>query len=85
MMLLTVMRRVVDEVPNYGYQNNFISSEVAIEIALQQVPGQVIRVELDTENGVIVYEIHISTTYGIYEVDINARTGQIIKIEREFD
>lgn len=79
------MRRVIDEVPNYGYQNNFISSEVAIEIALQQVPGQVIRVDLDSENGVIVYEIYISTTYGIYEVDVNARTGQIIKIEREFD
>ena len=66
-------------------KNNFINSEVAIEIALQQVPGQVIKVELDSENGVIVYEIYISTTYGIYEVDINARTGQIIKIEREFD
>lgn len=71
--------------PNYGYINNFINSEVAIEIALQQVPGQVIKVELDSENGIIVYEIYISTTYGIYEVNVNARTGQIVKIEREYD
>lgn len=84
-MILSVIRRVVNEVPNYGYINNFINSEVAIEIALQQVPGQVIKVELDSENGIIVYEIYISTTYGIYEVNVNARTGQIVKIEREYD
>lgn len=61
-----------------------ISSEAAIQIALQQVPGQVIKVELDYENGVLVYEIDIRTASGIYEVNVHAATGQIIKVEQEY-
>jgi len=60
-----------------------INSETAIQIALQQVPGQVIKVELDDENGALVYEIDIRTPSGIYEVHVHAATGRILKIERE--
>jgi uncharacterized membrane protein YkoI len=79
---------------NSGYNNNMyyrlwdaywrsyrINSEVAIQIALQQVPGQVIKVELDYENGILVYEIDIRTPSGIYEVHVNAVTGQVLKVE----
>lgn len=62
-----------------------INSEMAIQIALQQVPGQVLRVELDYENGILIYEIYIRTTYGIYEVNVDATTGQVLKIESEND
>lgn len=62
-----------------------INSEAAIQIALQRVPGQVIKVELDYENGILVYEIDIRTPSGVYEVHVNADTGQIIKVEREDD
>jgi len=62
-----------------------INSEAAIQIALQRVPGQVIKVELDYENGILVYEIDIRTTSGIYEVHVDAITGQVLKIERDFD
>ena len=69
-----------------GYwRSNRINSEAAIQIALQRVPGQVIKVELDYENGVLVYEIDIRTLTGIYEVHVNAADGQILKIEREDD
>jgi len=60
-----------------------ISSEAAIQIALRQVPGQVIKVELDYENGILVYEIDIRNPSGIYEVHVNAVTGQILKVEKE--
>lgn len=60
-----------------------INSEAAIQIALQLVPGQVIKVELDYENGILVYEIDIRTQSGIYEVHVNATTGQILKVEKE--
>jgi len=62
-----------------------ISSEAAIQIALQRVPGQVLRVELDYENGVLVYEIYIRNPSGVYEVNVNAVTGQIMKVEFEND
>jgi len=62
-----------------------INSEAAIQIALQRVPGQVVKVELDYDNGLLVYEVDVRTTYGLYEVHIDATTGQILKIEREND
>jgi len=81
---------------NNGYNNNMnyrlwdnywksyrINSEAAIQIALQQVPGQVMKVELDYENGILVYEVDIRTPSGVYEVHVNAITGQILKVEME--
>lgn len=62
-----------------------ISSESAVQIALEKFPGQVARVELDYDNGLLVYEVYIRTTHGIYEVDVNATTGQILKVELEDD
>jgi uncharacterized membrane protein YkoI len=62
-----------------------IDSEAAIQIALMRVPGQVVKVELDYDNGILVYEIDILTASGVYEVYVHAITGQILKVEREFN
>lgn len=83
---------------NYGYRNNYyfllwdnhwrsyrIDSETAVQIALNQVPGQVVKVELDYEDDLLVYEVYIRTAYGLYEVKIDANTGRVIKVEREDD
>ncbi|AFS79443.1 peptidase M4 domain-containing protein [Gottschalkia acidurici 9a] len=61
--------------------NNVIPIEMAIAIALEQVQGEVIKAELDRENGILVYEIHIRTPYGVYEVEIDATTGQVLDID----
>jgi len=54
-----------------------------LAIANQQVPGDVIEVELEDEKkGVLVYEIKILTGTGrVREVKIDARTGQVLNIE----
>lgn len=79
---------------NNGYNGNRyyslwrsyrINRETAIQIALQQVPGQVINVELYYDYGTLIYEINIRTTSGVYEVYIDAFTGQIYEIERAFN
>jgi uncharacterized membrane protein YkoI len=62
-----------------------ISMETAVDIALRRVPGQVVKVELDTENGLLVYEVVVRTPYGLYEVDVNAVTGDVVKVERNYD
>jgi uncharacterized membrane protein YkoI len=62
-----------------------INTEAAIQIALQQVPGQVIKAELDYENGILIYEIDIRTISGVYEVYVHAFTGQILKVEKDND
>lgn len=44
------------------------------------------HVDMDLENGVLVYEVFIMTAEGmIYEVEVLARNGQILKVDREND
>lgn len=69
--------------PSY---NQRISLQQAMQIAIQRVPGQVIHYGMDMENGTLVYEIFIMTPQNrIYEVEVNAKTGTIRKIEEEND
>lgn len=59
-----------------------ISLEQAIAIALQRVPGNVVKAELDNDDGHLVYEIDIRTANGAkYEVKVDANTGQIIRVK----
>ena len=61
-----------------------LSQQQAIEIALKQVPGEVREVELEKEDGAMVYEIEIVSADGQpVEVEIAAETGTIIEVERE--
>ncbi|CAH0172443.1 PepSY domain-containing protein [Peribacillus sp. Bi134] len=61
-----------------------LTMQQAQEIALQRVPGQVLHVDMDMEHGVLVYEFFILTNQNrIYEVEINAKTGKILKVEEE--
>ena len=53
-----------------------------LAIANQQVPGDVIEVELEEETIGLIYEIKILTGNGrVREVKIDARTGTVVKIE----
>jgi uncharacterized membrane protein YkoI len=61
-----------------------LTMQQAQEIAIQRVPGQVLHVDMDMEHGVLVYEFFILTNQNrIYEVEINAKTGKIMKVEEE--
>ena len=63
-----------------------VTEEAAIKIALEQVPGTVEEVELEDENGTIIYEIEIKAEDGTeQEVDIDATTGDVVKVEAEDD
>lgn len=61
-----------------------ISIEDAMSIAMEQIPGEIVKVELDTEDGILVYEVDIMTAQGIkYEMEIDAQTGRIVKLKRD--
>ncbi|PAV29729.1 hypothetical protein CIL05_10185 [Virgibacillus profundi] len=61
-----------------------ITIEEAMHIALEQVPGQVVKIELDTENGIQVYEVDIVTAQGaLFEVSVDINTGTIVEIEQD--
>lgn len=54
----------------------------AIEIALQRVPGEVVKAELEFDDGTLLYEIEIRTSQGVkYEVKVDAVTGQVVRVK----
>jgi uncharacterized membrane protein YkoI len=56
-------------------------SEV-LAVAREKLPGEVVKIELEREDGVWVYEIKVLTRSGRRrEVEIDARTLAVIKIE----
>lgn len=62
--------------------NRRVSIEEAIGIALEQVPGQVVKVELEHEQGILVYEVEIVTQQGVkYEVAVDVSTGSVVSVE----
>ncbi len=63
-------------------QYRMISIEEAMSIALQQVPGQIIKAELEYDHGAVIYEIDIRTSDGHkYEVKIDANSGNVLKVK----
>lgn len=62
-----------------------IDVQEASRIVLQQFPNaQIKEIELDTEDGRLVYEVELITAdRRKKELHVNARTGQIEKIEHD--
>ncbi len=63
-----------------------ITEAAATKTALEKVPGTVHAVELEDENGTIVYDVEINATDGSKQsVKVDAQTGKIVKVELEDD
>lgn len=63
-------------------QQNIISLEEANKIALQQTNnGQILYSKLDTEHGILVYDIDVLENNVKREFEIEAATGRIIKMD----
>jgi len=53
-----------------------------LAVAREKMPGEVVKIELEREKGVWVYEIKILTRSGQRrEIEINAQTLDVIKIK----
>ena len=63
-----------------------LTEEQIIEIALEEIPGEVLEVELETEDGMQVYEVELLDEDGTeFELILAADTGDILEIEEEDD
>ncbi|BAC12552.1 hypothetical protein [Oceanobacillus iheyensis HTE831] len=74
-----------DEPSSEQGNNAIISSEEAKEIALNQFSGTVSELELDEDDGTMMYEIEIVDGNKEATIEINAYTGNVIVIETEDD
>lgn len=64
---------------------NFITQEAAVEIAMKQAKGTVTEVELDDEDGRVIYEIEMKDGTYEYDFDIDATSGEVLKFKKERD
>ncbi|MEK3855682.1 PepSY domain-containing protein [Cytobacillus sp. FSL H8-0458] len=60
---------------------NIISEQKAIEIAEKEVNGTMKEIEKDEDDGQILYEVELKTSKGEADVDIDAETGKVLKVE----
>jgi uncharacterized membrane protein YkoI len=61
-----------------------ISLDSAINSALKQVPGKVVKAELENEDGYLVYGVEIAKTdHQMADVKVDAGSGKVLKIEAD--
>src|SRR5690625_3973795 len=68
--------------PHMPQRQRRISIEEAMNIALSQVQGEIVKVELEHEKGILVYEIDIVTAQGVkYEIVVDANNGTVLEVK----
>lgn len=73
-----------DIVWNARKSGQILPLEVILGSVLQRYPGEVLKLELDDDDGELIYEIEVLTRRGIVlEMDVDARTGRILDIEED--
>ncbi|WP_080875367.1 PepSY domain-containing protein [Oceanobacillus timonensis] len=75
-----------DSSNNQSTENNaVISHEEAMEIAKKEFSGEVIDLEMDSDDDILVYEIEMVDGEDEATIEINAYTGNIISLEIDID
>src|SRR5690625_7204740 len=62
-----------------------ISIDEAVDIALSKFTGQVTEVEVEEEDGRLIYEVEIESGEEEAEIEIDAHTGEVSVIEIDRD
>ncbi|MEH6947234.1 PepSY domain-containing protein [Bacillus sp. JJ634] len=79
-----VIEREYDDDHYESYSAAKVSLEEAEKIALKEVAnGTITDVELDMENGLLVYEIEVEKKWLEYDLVIDANTGDVLHVEKE--
>ena len=66
-------------------KGNAITATQAIEIALGKVNGTPVEVELEKEDGKLIFVVEVDTGNGITEIEIDTSNGDVIEVEEEDD
>ncbi|HEY4548814.1 MAG TPA: PepSY domain-containing protein [Bacillus sp. (in: firmicutes)] len=61
--------------------NNTISQAQAIKIAEEAVNGKMTEIDKDQDDGLLQFEVELRTDRGKAEVDVDASTGKVLKVE----
>ncbi|WP_162297820.1 PepSY domain-containing protein [Halalkalibacillus sediminis] len=66
---------------SYNEENVLISREQALNIAASVAPGKINEIDLDQEFGTNIYEVELENGEQEIEVEINAKTGEVVKVK----
>lgn len=67
-------------------KHSIISTDKAVEIAINKVGGVMESVELEKDDGRLIYEIDLDVPgYNDVDVDLDAVTGEVIKVDKEIN
>lgn len=80
----------IESTPTNSTQENLIPKDAAKKIALdhakvKETDTKRLKIDLDYEDGIQVYEIDFVASGFEYDYDINAKTGEIMKFDKEKD
>lgn len=70
---------------NAKAEENLIGMEEAKTIALREFDGRIEELELDEDDGRLVYEIELGDGNREAELEIDAKTGEIVELDMEHD
>jgi uncharacterized membrane protein YkoI len=66
--------------PSHG--SSLLPLAKALDLAAEHLPGEVLKVELESKHGRSIYEIKVLTGNGrLREIELDARTGNVLEIE----
>lgn len=58
-----------------------LTEEQIINIALKLIGGKFVNLEIERENGKLIYEVKIEANGDTAEVEVDAKTGEVLEIE----
>lgn len=58
-----------------------LSQQEAMAIATKQITGEVVKIELDKDDGRYEYEMELKTDKGEADITIDAETGKVLELE----
>lgn len=61
----------------------YLTKDEAMQKVQTQFPGEIVELELDKERNKEIYEVEIKGTDRFYELEIDAETGEVLKIEEK--
>lgn len=62
-------------------KRSIIDHNEAVDIALKEFPGELESIELDEDDGQLIYEIEVKNGHQEADIEIDACTGEILLIE----
>ncbi|QGQ48188.1 PepSY domain-containing protein [Metabacillus sediminilitoris] len=62
-----------------------ISEDEAVAIAKKNITGEIVKIELDEDDGRFEYEMELNTSNGEAEITIDATSGKVLELEQDDD